>query len=179
MAGIIAFRNAFETRGWHSCLLSDCGYPPSSQYPLREEAPVRTLQLIGFLVFILLLIDCKSGADFVLEEENPPTEITEPQSTTKATTTTTPIHPIPSSTRRSILSPTLIPTGIVQPTLQKAEKAESVLELPDLELPDELTGGVEAVSHCTGESEEYLLKYGVPELNAELIQCIQEYMENN
>ena len=131
---------------------------------------MRTLQLIGFLVFILLLIACKSGADFVLEEENPPTEITEPQSTT----TTTHIHPIPSSTRRNILSPTLIPTGIVQPTLQKAEKAESVLELPD-----ELTGGVEAVSHCTGESEEYLLEYGVPELNAELIQCIQEYMENN
>ena len=46
-------------------------------------------------------------------------------------------------------------------------------------LPAEVTDGVRAVAACTGKPEAYWLEHGVPVLDAELVQCINEYLGAN
>lgn len=46
-------------------------------------------------------------------------------------------------------------------------------------LPAEVTDGVRAVAACTGKPESFWLEHGPPALDAELVQCINEYLEAN
>ena len=48
---------------------------------------------------------------------------------------------------------------------------------PPNPLPAELTSGVDALVHCAGETVEYWLENGPPTLTADLVACLNAYLE--
>ena len=44
-------------------------------------------------------------------------------------------------------------------------------------LPVELTSGVDALVHCAGETVEHWLEHGPPTLTADLVGCLNAYLE--
>ena len=74
------------------------------------------------------------------------------------------------------VSPTSIPT--VKATRTPAPTAIVPTSTPTPNpLPAELTSGVNALVHCAGETVEYWLEHGPPTLTADLVGCLNSYLE--
>ena len=68
-------------------------------------------------------------------------------------------------------APTLTPMPTSTPTI-----APTPTPIP---LPEELTQGVRALVRCAGETEGYWLEHGPPGMTADLVSCLNEYLEVN
>ena len=105
-----------------------------------------------------------------------------------STPTLVPLIPTPTMTEAEYLrslhpdyrrgiTPTLTPdpTSIPPPTPTPTPVPTSTPP----PLPGELTQGVRALVRCAGESEEYWLEHGPPGMTADLVVCLNEYLEAN
>ena len=88
-----------------------------------------------------------------------------------------PTTPAPSSKSATSI-PTLKATWTPVPTAIVPIPLPTPTPIPTPHpLPAELTSGVNALVHCAGESVEYWLEHGPPTLTADLVGCLNSYLE--
>lgn len=150
------------------------------------------LFVLGLLILGGLTVACSSGSE--------PTPLSPvPTSTVTATVTPTPeptpdleaernealaylsnpdIYPSPTPCPPDAENPfcSLFPTATLTPV-------PTVIPIPipgtPPPLPGELTQGVRALVHCAGETEEYWLEHGPPNMTTDLVMCLNAYLEAN
>ena len=72
------------------------------------------------------------------------------------------------------------PTSIFDPTFVPVVEVKGEPPVPvAMPLPQEVTQGVQALVHCAGQSETYWLESGPPPMDAELVSCLNDYLEAN
>ena len=153
-----------------------------------QEGSMKLLPLCILAVGVLLACSTSSapvattGAPTIETPTRTPTLAPTPEPTiaptlapTIAPTPTS--QPIPTPTSQPIPTPTPTPTPTSQPT---PTPTPTVAPTPTLvPLPDELTQGIQALVHCAGKSVEHWLEHGPPGMTADLVSCLNEYMEAN
>ena len=98
-----------------------------------------------------------------------------PPTTTPENTPTPEPTPTPALTPEATLPSTATPT--VTPTPEPTPTPRPTSTPPPL--PGELTQGVRALVRCAGETAEYWLEHGPPGMTADLVVCLNEYLEVN
>ena len=90
----------------------------------------------------------------------------------------------PESASTPSVSPTPADTVITSEGLPTTDPTEPSVSDPtptptSLPLPEELTKGVNALVDCAGQDADYWLEHGPPKMNAELVACLNAYLEAN
>ena len=101
--------------------------------------------------------------------------------------------PMPTATARVIFTPTSTPVIWVKNPDNNSNNPDYVAYVtatpttptvtpispsaPDVPFDPTLTQGVEALISCQGNTQEYWLEHGPPEMTDDLVQCINDFLE--
>lgn len=89
------------------------------------------------------------------------------RSTTSSSSSSSSSYTPPQATQLSLPTSTWSPTPTPLPTPTPTPNP----------FPAELTAGVDALVHCVGRTAEYWLEHGPPRLEADLVACLNSYLE--
>ena len=74
------------------------------------------------------------------------------------------------------LAATVSPTEIVLPITTVRSEPPVPVAVP---MSPEITQGIDAIVYCAGMNPDYWLEYGPPPMNAEIVDCLNSYLEAN